>query len=59
VWGSAVITAKNPIYVSVGHLIDLDTCTKIVLHATERYRIPEPIRQADILSRQWLRDHPA
>jgi deoxyribonuclease V len=59
VWGSAVITAKNPIYVSVGHLIDLGTCTKIVLHATERYRIPEPIRQADILSRQWLRDHPA
>ncbi|EDV28252.1 uncharacterized protein TRIADDRAFT_53685 [Trichoplax adhaerens] len=46
--------STRPIYVSVGHRLDLKTATKIVL-ASCKYRLPEPIRQADHLSREYLR----
>ena len=48
-----VRTSQKPIFVSVGHKIDLDTAIKVVLH-TAKHRIPEPVRQADLLSREWL-----
>lgn len=35
----------KPLFVSPGHLTDLDDCRRIVL-ATTRYRIPEPLRYA-------------
>ena len=35
------------IYISVGHLVDLGSATKLVLACCPRYRIPEPTRQAD------------
>lgn len=38
----------RPIFVSVGHRVDLDSAVKLVLACCTRYRIPEPTRQADI-----------
>ena len=36
----------RPLFVSPGHLVDICDCLRIVLKATTRYRIPEPIRYA-------------
>jgi deoxyribonuclease V len=38
----------RPVFVSVGHRVDLDSAIKLVLACCTRYRIPEPTRQADI-----------
>jgi deoxyribonuclease V len=38
----------RPIFVSIGHRVDLDSAVKLVLACCTRYRIPEPTRQADI-----------
>lgn len=57
--GAAVFTganAKNPIYVSIGHRISLDTAISVVL-TVSNYRTPEPIRQADIGSKKYLLKH--
>lgn len=59
IWGKALRSTQqshNPIYISVGHKIGLETAVSLV-HATCRFRIPEPIRQADIRSREYLRQH--
>jgi len=45
----AVVTTKRgykPVYVSVGHMISLETAIKIVKHCTRYNRIPEPISKA-------------
>lgn len=39
----------NPVYVSIGHLIDLGTAERLVLACAVRYRLPEPTRLADRL----------
>lgn len=44
-------TGTRPVFVSVGHRVCLETAIELVLHCTPRYRLPEPIRQADRLSR--------
>jgi deoxyribonuclease V len=46
--GAALRTraAVKPVYVSPGHRADLSTSIRLVLAATGRYRIPEPIRLA-------------
>jgi deoxyribonuclease V len=46
--GAAVTTKHGckPIYVSVGHMISLETAIKIVKHCTGSSRIPEPILRA-------------
>jgi deoxyribonuclease V len=38
----------RPVFVSIGHRVDLDSARKLVLACCTRYRIPEPTRQADI-----------
>ena len=38
----------SPIFVSIGHRVDLASAVKLVLACCMRYRIPEPTRQADI-----------
>ncbi|MBF6078812.1 endonuclease V [Nocardia beijingensis] len=45
----------KPVYVSVGHRIDLDTACAQVLALTPRYRLPETTRHADHLCRAALR----
>lgn len=54
--GRAVRTqdAVKPVYVSVGHRIDLDTAYRHVLALTPRYRLPETTRRADRLCRDAL-----
>lgn len=37
----------KPVFISPGHLIDLETSLEIVLQTTDGYRIPKPTRQAD------------
>jgi deoxyribonuclease V len=41
----------NPLYVSVGHKSDLDTAIALVFACRTKYRIPEPTRVADQLSK--------
>jgi deoxyribonuclease V len=50
--GAAVRTRQSvkPVYVSIGHKIDLDTAVDIVLGCSPKYRIPEPLRLAHKLS---------
>lgn len=36
----------KPVYVSAGHLIDLDSALRLTMSLTRRYRLPEPIRAA-------------
>ena len=38
----------RPVFVSIGHRVDLVSAVKLVLACCARYRIPEPTRQADI-----------
>ena len=38
----------NPVYVSPGHKMDMESSVKIVLSLCRGYRIPEPLRQAHI-----------
>lgn len=47
--GKAVLTVEectNPVYVSVGHRLSLDTAVKLVVQCS-KYRVPEPVRQVD------------
>jgi len=48
--GTVLRTKRDcrPIFVSVGHRIDLDSAKKLAMACVTRFRIPEPTRQADI-----------
>lgn len=48
--GAVLRTKKGtkPVFVSIGHKIDLRTALRIARQCTRGYRIPEPTRQADI-----------
>jgi len=39
-------TRMNPMFISPGHLADLETSVELVMRTTEKYRLPEPIRMA-------------
>ncbi|MGH9461167.1 MAG: deoxyribonuclease V, partial [Vicinamibacteria bacterium] len=39
----------RPVFVSIGHRIDLPTAERVVLDCATRYRLPEPTRRADRL----------
>ncbi len=39
-------TNVKPVYISVGHLADLETSIQLVLACTPKYRLPRPIREA-------------
>ncbi|VBB17715.1 endonuclease V [Yasminevirus sp. GU-2018] len=57
VYGVAYKSAKdiiNPIYISVGHNISLESCIKLVT-LTTKFRIPEPIRNSDIKSKLFMK----
>ena len=49
---------KNPIFVSVGHKVSLHQAVKITAYLS-RYRIPEPVRQADLRGRRIMRKETA
>ncbi len=46
--GAVVRTRTNvkPVFISVGHLADLNTSVKLILACTSKYRLPDPIRAA-------------
>ena len=46
-------SVKNAVYISVGHRVTLETARKIFQSVT-KYRICEPIRQADLLRRETV-----
>jgi len=50
--GTLLRTRDNvkPVFVSVGHKIDLETAVKVVIDCGTGYRLPEPTRQADHLA---------
>ncbi len=48
-------TGVRPLYVSVGHRLDLATAEEVVLRCAVRYRLPEPTRLADRLVAQAKR----
>ncbi len=51
----AVLTTRDrvkPMYISPGHLIDVEGAVNLVLACTRRYRMPEPTRLAHHLSNQ-------
>lgn len=45
-------TGTKPLYLSPGHRITLPECLQITLGCVTKYRIPIPLRQADLLSRR-------
>ncbi len=51
--GAVLRTRDNtkPLFVSPGHLIDISGSVEIVLSCTRKYRLPEPVRCADRLSK--------
>ena len=48
--------ATKPVFVSVGQRFDLRTAAGLVLRCSV-HRVPEPVRQADIRSREYVREH--
>lgn len=60
VWGAALRTTAvedfKPVLVSVGHAISLQSAIELTNRCC-LHRIPEPVRQADLRSREWLRRH--
>jgi deoxyribonuclease V len=52
--GLALRTRKGvkPVYVSVGHKIDLPSATEIILACSKGFRLPDPIRYAHNLANQ-------
>jgi deoxyribonuclease V len=49
VMGAVIRTRDNvkPLFVSPGHLVDLNNAIEIVLNCTGKYSIPQPLRRAD------------
>ncbi len=49
--GVVLRTKKNvaPVYVSPGHLMDMDSAVDLVMRSVTKYRQPEPTRQAHLL----------
>ncbi|XP_063574403.1 endonuclease V isoform X1 [Pongo abelii] len=46
--------STRPLYVSVGHKMSLEAAVRLICCCC-RFRIPEPVRQADICSREHIR----
>jgi deoxyinosine 3'endonuclease (endonuclease V) len=61
-WGAALRTTRGddfkPVLVSVGHAICLQSAVQLAWRCCV-HRVPEPVRQADMRSREWLRTHGA
>ncbi|PKA50662.1 deoxyribonuclease V [Apostasia shenzhenica] len=56
VWGAAMRSTSGsvkPIYISLGHRISLESSIRVTKFCC-KFRVPEPIRQADIRSRVFL-----
>ncbi|GAA5966323.1 hypothetical protein JCM8115_004831 [Rhodotorula mucilaginosa] len=59
-WGAALLSspvrgALNPIFVSPGHRLSLETSVRLTLACTRNGKVPEPIRCADLFGRQEVK----
>jgi deoxyribonuclease V len=45
-------TAVKPLYLSVGHRVDLPAAERLVLATAQAFRLPEPLREAHRIARQ-------
>jgi deoxyribonuclease V len=56
--GSVLRTRNNvkPLFVSPGHRVDLDDSVRLVLGCAQKFRIPEPLRRADFLSKKLKKE---
>jgi deoxyribonuclease V len=56
-WALRTRDRVRPVYLSVGHLIDLSTAAELILKFTPggRYRLPETTRRADRLAAEFKR----
>ena len=56
--GSVICTKKEtkPLYISPGHLITLEDTMRLVMSCLNGYKIPEPTRQAHILTQKIKRE---
>lgn len=50
-------TDVRPVFVSPGHLMDIESSVEIVVKCVTDYRIPETLRMADRLSKNMKRDY--
>jgi deoxyribonuclease V len=48
----------QPVYVSPGHLADVESATALALRCTGRYRVPEPTRLAHLFVNALRRGEP-
>jgi len=55
-WVVRTRACVRPIFVSPGHRVSMEDALKLVLAATPKYRLPEPIRLADHISRQRAKE---
>jgi deoxyribonuclease V len=57
--GAVLRTRDNvrPVFVSPGHLVDIESAVRIVMSCVLSFRIPEPLRTADRLSKNMKRDY--
>lgn len=57
--GTVLRTKKDtkPVFVSPGHMIDVSTAMALIMKYTGKYRIPEPTRQAHLLTQRLRRDY--
>lgn len=57
VLGVALRTRREvkPVYVSIGHRVDLDSAQQIILDCGRGFRLPEPLRRAHILAEKTCR----
>lgn len=51
--------STRPLFISPGHMTDLNDSIRLTLACTGVYRIPEPLRCADMLSRKNKNDSPS
>ena len=59
VYGKALrstAASSNPIYVSIGHMVSLETAVSIASKCC-KVRVPEPVRWADIFSREFIKEN--
>lgn len=57
--GAVLRTRDNtrPLFISPGHKIDLNSAIRLTLACTGMYRIPEPLRCADMISKKLKKIH--
>lgn len=57
--GAVLRTRDNvkPVFVSPGHMTDIPSSVEIVMKCLSHYRIPDPLRRADITAKKLSREH--